>query len=869
MSTFLKRHQKAVIWAIIISFVIGAGGLFSLDRAGVFDKGSSSSGSDQPTYAAKVRGDEIALATLSARTKQLMAQYENIYQQLGQDTTTLWTGAQGAMLLLRLQSGALSDLIEETIYAQEAKQRSIKVAEQDVDAEFTKQYQAFLSSNNITEEQLTTALAAQGMTLASYKSSVRASVKTALVKTALEKVVGAGAAPTEAEVDAYFQENGAKYNTTEQVNAQHILVADLATAQDIKRQLDGGADFAALAATYSLDTSNKASGGNLGWFSRGQMVSEFETAAFALEAGKTSDPVKTSYGYHIIRVLEHKQAHTATLAEVRDQVVRDVTAENERARADDWYRGVRATADVVVGPPVVNAFMIQESDSDKGLAEFERLYAERKDLDVYLPYYIGQLYEAKANAAESERTKLEDLDARTAEQETRISDLKALEAASAERAIAAYEALLKNDVSDEVALTRLLALEPGNLDGMLAMAQLLAEQGDSNAAQAQYASILEANPQSTAAMIASGDLAQKDADYALAKQRFEEAAKLLPGDVGLRIKLVNVLLALDDTAGAETVVQAIRQIDPSNARLVVAEGDLAKAKMEVASVMRNVLKAKASRSASEEAQLTALNKQIADLYAVAIARYQAAIKAGGSIDLSVKLGQAYLLGGELDLAETELKAVLNRSPYRADAYEYLAQINLLRGDKTSALERYRTALERSRDVEQRIRVAEAILTLDPNDTSVRLRLAKLYSQDSQWSAAVRVYEALIQADPTSEEAYSGIADAYVARGDSDEALQYLRRGVTAVKQDAAKIRLYEQIVDVDQADVGTGKPLSSAGLDALIEIAKLDITRGDTSDAQAKLTQVQTADKKYRAAEVQSLLDQVGGPLTTSTPSAL
>ncbi len=867
MSTFLKRHQKAVIWAVIVSFVIGAGGLFSLDRAGVFDNDSSGSGSSQPTYAAMVEGQKISLQMLSDRSAQLVTQYENIYRQMGQDPSGIFNGAAGAMLKLRLESGALSDLIREVIYAQEAKARAIKLSAATIDAEFAKQYQAFLASNKITEDQLKTYLESQGKTLESYKASMKPSIANSLLTAAVNTQVAVGPAPTDAEVGAYFEKNIAKYDVQEEVNAQHILVADLATAQDVLKQLKAGADFAKLAQQYSTDTGTKSQGGELGWFGRGQMVREFEDAAFSLDVGETSEPVKTQFGYHILRVLDHKTARTPTLAEIRDQVVTDLTNENRTALAESWYAGVRKAKKVEVGIPVVNAFMIQEEDPDKGLAEFERLWAEDKGQDAYLPYYVAQLYEAKANAAKSERTTLEALESPTAEQKTRAADLKALEKAAADRALAMYLTLLDNDVLDQTALTRTLSLDPGNVKAMLAMGTLLAEKGDSAGAQAQFDQAIAADPRSSDALIHSGDLAQKDGNYALAKQRFEQALKLMPNDVSLELKLVTVHLALNDTSAADSMAQAIRKTDPNNARLVVAEGDVAKAKLTTVASARDLLKYKAGRTASEDSQLAALERQAGELYDVAVARYEAAIKAAGSIDLSVKLAQTYLLGGKLDLAEREFQAVLVRSPYRADAHEGLAAISLARGQKDKALEQLRTALERSRDLKQRIRVATAIMRLDPKDTATQLRLAKLYSDDSQWSAAIREYDALIGIDPAMEEAYSGIAKAHVARTDYDLAFDYLKRGVAAVKQDAAKIRLYQQVVQTDQADVGAGKALSSAGLDALIEIAKLDITRGDKTDAQAKLTQVQTADKAYRAAEVKALLDQVGGP-AASAPTA-
>jgi hypothetical protein len=71
-------------------------------------------------------------------------------------------------------------------------------------------------------------------------------------------------------------------------------------------------------------------------------------------------------------------------------VVKDLTAANQTMRANDWYAGVLKTKRVVIGIPAVNAFMIQEDDIDRGLAEFERLFAEDEGTDPYLAYYIGR-----------------------------------------------------------------------------------------------------------------------------------------------------------------------------------------------------------------------------------------------------------------------------------------------------------------------------------------------------------------------------------------------------------------------------------------------------------------------------------------------
>ena len=138
---------------------------------------------------------------------------------------------------------------------------------------------------------------------------------------------------TDADAEAEFEKNKESYKKAEERKTAHILInvaanasdedkaAALQKIEDLKAQIDGGADFAEIAKEHSDDPGSGAQGGDLGWVETGDMVAPFEEALFAMEANTVSEPVLTQFGYHLIQLSEIKEGGYPDFSEVKDQVV--------------------------------------------------------------------------------------------------------------------------------------------------------------------------------------------------------------------------------------------------------------------------------------------------------------------------------------------------------------------------------------------------------------------------------------------------------------------------------------------------------------------------------------------------------------------
>lgn len=133
---------------------------------------------------------------------------------------------------------------------------------------------------------------------------------------------------TEEEITNFYEKNKAMYKTDEMVKASHILVDSEAKANEVLEDITDGLSFEEAAAKYSSCPS-KQNGGDLGQFGKGQMVKEFEDAVFSMELGEISEPVKTQFGYHIIKLTDHVPARSSELEEVYQEVKDGCFAEKQ------------------------------------------------------------------------------------------------------------------------------------------------------------------------------------------------------------------------------------------------------------------------------------------------------------------------------------------------------------------------------------------------------------------------------------------------------------------------------------------------------------------------------------------------------------
>jgi peptidyl-prolyl cis-trans isomerase C len=148
-------------------------------------------------------------------------------------------------------------------------------------------------------------------------------------------------AVSEAAAKTFFDDRVKGMKPEEEVKARHILVGTEEEARDIKEKLNRGGEFAELAKEHSKDPGTKANGGLLGFFSRGQMVPQFEEAAFTIEPNEVSEPVQSRFGWHLILVEEKRKKPLPKFDEVKDRILNGMIHQKAQAVAKQLRDGAK------------------------------------------------------------------------------------------------------------------------------------------------------------------------------------------------------------------------------------------------------------------------------------------------------------------------------------------------------------------------------------------------------------------------------------------------------------------------------------------------------------------------------------------------
>jgi len=167
-----------------------------------------------------------------------------------------------------------------------------------------------------------------------FQARVEEFKKMDLIAALLKKEVDEKAKVDDREVKEFYDKNPSQFESGEEVRVSHILLNTEAEAKAALERIKKGEDFSRLAKALSKDPGSAGKGGDIGFFGRGRMIPEFEHAAFRLHPGEVSNPVKTQFGYHIIKVTGRKEGKLLDFEEVKDSIKRHLIIERQKGLFD-------------------------------------------------------------------------------------------------------------------------------------------------------------------------------------------------------------------------------------------------------------------------------------------------------------------------------------------------------------------------------------------------------------------------------------------------------------------------------------------------------------------------------------------------------
>lgn len=245
----------------------------------------------------------------------------------------------------------LDQLVTGHVLLQESRNRKVTVPDTEIDSRVGELRQRFP-----TEEEFTKALATRNLTVDKIREELR---KQLAIEKMIESEVTPQVSVNDQDVKNFYDQNPAQFQQPEQYRASHILVMvpQGATPEQkqeargkidgVLKQVKGGGDFAELAKANSQDGS-ASQGGDLNFFTRGQMVEPFQKAVESLQVGQVSEVVETQFGFHIIKLTDKKPGRTVPLAEVNKKIADYLVMQQKQQRASGFVESLRAKSKVEI-----------------------------------------------------------------------------------------------------------------------------------------------------------------------------------------------------------------------------------------------------------------------------------------------------------------------------------------------------------------------------------------------------------------------------------------------------------------------------------------------------------------------------------------
>jgi foldase protein PrsA len=299
----------------------------------------ATSGCSQKDVAAKVNGESISTTEVDAQLEQLKKQYPNMF-----------TGADGEGRLLDFKQRIVDNLINAKLVEQAAKEKGINISDGDIQKQVDQLRGGFKD-----QAQFDAALKSAGMTEDALKNSIRQQ----LVTNKLMEQLAANTKVSDADIQAYYDNNKAQFAQKAQKRASHVLfkTTDKAEAQKVLKQIQAGEITLAQAAkNYSVDTATAEKGGDLGWPNGTSYVPEFQAALDKLGKGEmTAAIVQSTYGYHIITVTDTRPAKQQALSEVKTQIQQIIVQKRKAEAYQKFLDDLKKNAKIVIMLPDLKA----------------------------------------------------------------------------------------------------------------------------------------------------------------------------------------------------------------------------------------------------------------------------------------------------------------------------------------------------------------------------------------------------------------------------------------------------------------------------------------------------------------------------------